>query len=215
MFTRWLCLPLCALLVGLSSQTLTAAVIANGDFSDYGPVSPPAYLNTLPVHGWSETGTGGHSLVGQSFGAWSGLGNSVLLTTVGEGIRQKISGFTAGNTYVFDTAYHQSATNLHPTVSVWVFHGDSIDPGQLLASWDYTLDAHVYGDGLLSSRYVGFFTPTSDTVTLLYTLKAKDGPNDLGPMVAVTEVDLWIPEPSSTALLLGGAVTLLAIRRRR
>jgi len=54
-------------------------------------------LNTLPSHGWAETGTGGDNQVYSSFGAftaWSG--NSVLLTTVGEGIYQKLTGTVAG-----------------------------------------------------------------------------------------------------------------------
>ena len=218
MFTRSLCVLLSGWLVGLLAQTASAVVITNFNFADYGPVSPPAALNTLPVHGWAETGAGGHSLVGQTFGAWSARSggiNGVLLTTVGKGIRQKISGFTVGPTYVIDNVYAQTQTPLHPTVSVKVFDGDSLDPVHLLSSWDYTLDANRFGDGNLESTYVGLVTPVTDTVTLLYTLKAKDGPNDLGPILWYTSAEVWTPEPSSAILLLGGVVSLFAFRRRR
>jgi len=215
MFTRSLCVLLSGWLVGLLTQTASAVVITNFNFADYGPVSPPAALNTLPVHGWAETGAGGHSLVGQTFGAWSRGVNGVLLTTVGEGIRQKITGFTVGPTYLIENDYAQTQTPLHPTVSVKVFDGDSLDPVHLLSSWDYTLDANRFGDGNLESTYVGLVTPVTDTVTLLYTLKAKDGPNDLGPILLYTEAAVWTPEPSSAILLLGGVVSLFAFRRRR
>jgi len=216
MFTRWSCIPLVIVAIELFSNDLVAAVITNHDFSDYGPVSSPVSLNTLPVHGWSETGAGGHSLVGESFGAFSSRGNIVLLTLEGEGIRQKIQGFTAGVTYAFLTGYAQAASNLHPTVSIRVFHGDSIDPAHLLSGSDYTLDDHIYGDDALSSAYAVLFTPAGDTVTLLYALKAKDGPNDIGPMIQGTTVEVWsIPEPCSAVLLLGGVVALLALRPRR
>jgi hypothetical protein len=205
-----------ALGIVVGAQGLQAGLVVNPDFSDYGVLGSPTAVNSLPAQGWSELGAGGANLVYHSFGSYSWGDDCVLLTTVGDGIRQKVLGTVAGQTYVIDAAYGQAQEWYQPTVRTSVFNGNSVAPADLITSYDYTLDADLYGDSVVSSSYVGSFVAQSSTTTLLITLVAKTDDNDPGAILESIDVTATsVPEPGTLGLLAVGIVTCFAWRGRR
>lgn len=197
-------------LINVTLLLQTAAseqLVINSYFKDYGPIDPATAMNTLPFHGWKETGIGGHALVGTTFGAFSGLAgaNGVLLTDLDQGIMQTINGTVAGTEYFVDAYYAQVSTVFHPTIKLSIYDGSLINPTSLLSSYYLTLDSTIWGDGPagVGNSYAHFFTAASSMSTILVTAVKKDGPNDLGPVVGAITVEP-VPEPSTYALTLAG-----------
>lgn len=215
-FSLWAGLATWALGIVVGAQGLQAGLVVNPDFSDYGVLGIPTALNSLPPHGWSELGAGGANLVYHSFGSYSWGDNCVLLTTVGDGIRQKVLGTVAGQTYIIDGWYGQAQEWYKPTVRTSVFNGNSVAPADLITSYDYMLDADQYGDAVVSSTYVGLFVAQGTTTTILITLVAKTDANDPGAILEHVDFEPYlVPEPGTLALLAVGVVTCLAWRGRR
>ncbi|HBH54922.1 MAG TPA: hypothetical protein DDY91_23820 [Planctomycetaceae bacterium] len=217
-FCVWASLLTWGLAIGAVESSLQAGLVTNPEFGDYGVLEVPTALNSLPPLGWSELGAGGANLVYNSFGAYSSAAadNCVLLTTVGDGIRQKILGTVSGQTYIVEGYYGQTQEWYKPTVRTSVFNGNSVAPSDLITSYDYTLDADMYGDGVLSSNYVGFFVAQSSTTTLLFTLVARTDGNDPGAILDFVSVVPYptVPEPTSLGLLTIG-LALGVVKRSR
>lgn len=219
-FCVWASLLTWGLAIGAVESSLQAGLVTNPEFGDYGVLEVPTALNSLPPLGWSELGAGGANLVYNSFGAYTcftATDNCVLLTTVGDGIRQKILGTIPGQGYIIDPNYGQTQEWYKPTVRTSVFNGNSVAPSDLITSYDYTLDADRYGDGVLSSQYVGLFVAQSSTTTLLFTLVARTDGNDPGAILDFVSVVPYptVPEPTSLGLLTIGLALGLVKRSRR
>lgn len=201
----------------------TAAVnlVANGSFA-------------AGLTHWTQTGVAGHSSAVGSAGAFStpAPDQAVLLSSVGEGIVQTFGGLVAGQTYLLDSSFGQTALAdpdpgaagiTGPTVSIGVFG----DPGfsTTLLSFDLELDPYRFGSpGSLGTSFVLSFVASGPQATLRYLLAAPqtlDLPTaqlKVLPLIDQVSVTAAIPEPGRTAQLalgLAGLLGLGLLRRQR
>jgi len=205
----------CALILGLLPVRSAHCGLVNGRFQDYGVLGVPTGLGSLPLLGWKETGAVNENLVYSSFGAYTSFDNAVLMTSLGEGIYQTTTGTVSGHSYYLDCAFGQVAKSDKPTVRLSAFNGNSLLAADLLSTDTVTLDADVYGDGLLSSTYVMWFTAASSTTTVALTLEGfsvQGGPGAIVELVLLEAAA--VPEPSTAVLAVVGLAGVLAWSRR-
>jgi len=214
------------LVMGGPSASASANLVQNGGFEAYTNVSSMVdtkVFDAQPVY-WMETGSGGHTFIGDQFGLYAASGTTygetdfdpqvpytAWLTAFDEGIYQSFS-TQPGTRYRVDLLLGQYAPEIRPTLQATAFDGAGItDP--VLDGFSLVVDASHYGDGHVTSAYTWDFVAGGETSTILFTLGANDSSKSEG--VGIDGVLITaVPEPHVWMLLAIGLMSVL-IRARR
>lgn len=95
------------------------------------------------------------------------------------------------------------------------FNGDSRLLADRIMTYTYQLDADVYGDGNVSSTYIGALTAAGPVTTLHFTLESLSIQCDPGAIIDLILIDAAaVPEPSTAVLASLGLAGAFAWSRR-
>ena len=220
--------------LALSTSFVHGDIIDNGDFEAYENAmlsTDIAVKEALPVS-WIETGIGGHTFIGDTFGSFVALHDpdgiddvdpqvpyAAWLTAYNEGIYQSFA-TVPGVLYGVDIIFGQFAPEIIPRLNYAAHDGAGIAGATLLEGF-LDADADLYGDGNVTGAYVLAFQATSEVSTILFTLGENSTSKSEGvgiDNVLFSAHPPAVPEPASPMLLLQAmvlAVLATAWRKQR
>lgn len=198
----------------LASTAASAVTLVNGSFEDGGPIGGDGF-ETLATGDTSITGwtvlSDGVDYIGSFWAASEGSRSLDLSALTSGGVKQTVSGFEAGKTYVvkFDvSANFSGGADLKKFVM-------SATGGEAYID-SYTRTAANSASSMLWQTYTYTFTASAAVQDIQFR-SLEENPSGIAlDNVSISQVSSLVPEPAAWALLIAGfGMTGVALRGRR